>query len=270
MKLFFSEFKANYSQYHFPYQVWLLKEEEDEIDKIYGNGFLPMRNLPQIYYLSRNIRVNLEKFELSSENRRILKKTVGFESDLVPLFEFNYTPEVQKLCKVFSQERFGKGVFSTRGLQTIFKSHIYNYVFEFKHIRSQQLIGFAVCFISGNLLQYAHAFYDLKYLSENLGARMILQAVVWAHKSQKKFAYLGTCYEEKSLYKTEFKGVEFFNGFRWSENLDELKELIREGKEEKDEPEGQEYLLKRKEFLEEFYQGDLLMILNKYGVRVNI
>jgi len=89
----------------------------------------------------------------------------------------------------------------------------------------------------------------------------MLEAIIWAKKSHKKFVYLGTCYEPEALYKTEFKGVEFFNGFRWSNNLDELKTLLTQSSDE--------YLLQREEFLKRFYQGDLQFILNKYGVRVN-
>ncbi|MCL5090744.1 MAG: hypothetical protein M1514_01905, partial [Patescibacteria group bacterium] len=111
MKLFFGEFKPNYKNYYYPYQVWLLKEEGDEIEKIYQNGFLPIRNKPNVYYLSRNVRVNLSEFELSSENRRILKKTEDIESDLLWLHEFSYTAEVQKFCKGYSEKRFGQGVF---------------------------------------------------------------------------------------------------------------------------------------------------------------
>lgn len=260
MKLFFSEFAADYSRYNFPYQIWLLREEGDEVEKIYENGFLPMRSMPGVYYLSRNLRVDLDKFALSSENRRILKKTENFESDLQPMSEFVYTAEVQKFCKDYTDEKLRKGLFPTSAIQEIFTNGIFNYVFVFKEIATQKPIGYAVCFIAGRFLQYAHSFYDLAYLKDNLGARMMLEAVVWAKRSQKKFAYLGTGYEQSAWYKTEFKGIEFFNGFRWSEDLEELKELIKGD---------QDYLLKRKDFVEKFYQGDLTGILSKYGVRVN-
>lgn len=269
MKLFFSEFRPGYLKYHFPYQVWLLKEERDEAEKIYENGFLPIRSLPEVYYLSRNIRVDLSKFEISSENRRILKKTENFESNLIPLSEFTYTAKVQKFCKDYSEQKLGKGLFSAAAIKSIFANKIFNYVFVFKEIGTQKEVGFAVCFISENFLQYGYAFYDLEYFKDNLGARMMLEAILWANKSNKKYAYLGTCYEESALYKTEFKGVEFFNGFRWSEDLNELKELVRWFGVRQLADEG-EYLLKNKEFLEKFYQRDLNMILNKYGVRVNL
>lgn len=267
MKLFFSEFKADYQKYHFPYQIWLLKEERDESEKVYESGFLPIRNLPNVYYLSRNIRINLDEFELSSENRRILKKTEDFESDLIPLSEFAYNFEVQKFCKNYTEQKLGKGLFSTVAIKSVFTNKIFNYVFIFKEITTQKLVGYAVCFISGKLLQYAHAFYDLTYFQENLGARMMLEAVLWAKKSGKKYVYLGTCYEKNALYKTGFKGVEFFNGFKWSNNLDELKTLI--AKREKFGAGEEDYTLKDKKYLESFYEGDLVTVLNKYGVRVN-
>lgn len=263
MKLYFSEHKPDYLKYHFPYQVWLLQEEGDDIQKIYESGFLPIRSMKNVYYLSRSVRVNLDKFELSSENRRILNKTQNIEADLFPLCEFDYNFKVQKFCKDYGGKRFSKGFLTATAIKKIFKGEVYNYVFVFKEISSQEVIGYAVCFNSTDILQYAHCFYDLTYLKENLGARMMLNAVVWAKKSNKKFAYLGTCYEEKALYKTEFKGVEFFNGFKWSENLKELKELVR----------GQnahcEHLLKNKKYLKDYYEGDLPFVLNNYGVRIN-
>lgn len=261
MKLFFSEFKPNYSKYHFPYQVWLLKEDGDKVEEIYERGFLPIRSIPNVYYLARSLRVDLLKFKLSSENRRILRKSADFESDLLPLSEFNYTPQIQKFCKDYMIKKFGRLSIAAAGIRSIFKGGIYNYLFVWKERKSQKEIGYAVCFISSFLTHYAHAFYDLEYFQRSLGARMILEAVMWSKESNKKYIYLGTCYEKNALYKTEFKGIEFFNGFRWSENLEELKELLKDA--------DREYILKDKEYLEKFYQSDLLSILNNYGVRVN-
>lgn len=265
MKLFFSEFKANYGKYHFPYQVWLLKEAKDEPEKIYQNGFLPVRSIPNVYYLARSIRVDLGKFESSSENRRILRKTEDFESDLVPISELDYSPQIQKFCKDYMVKKFGQESMTTAGIKSIFKSGIYNHVFIWKERKTQKEIGYAVSFISSSFVQYAHAFYDLQYFEQSLGSRMMLEAVNWAKESNKKYIYLGTCYNESAFYKTEFKGVEFFNGFRWSDNLEELKELVRDR--EKDRVE-EEYLLKDKNYLEKFYQNDLKSILLKYGIPV--
>lgn len=259
MKLFFSEFKADYQKYHFPYQVWLLKEEGDEENKIYENGFLPIRSLQGVYYLSRSLRIDLAQFEFSSENRRILKKTENFTAEVVPLNQFNYDSEVQKLCRDYAEQRLGKDSFPVPAIRSVFTGQVYNQVFIFKD-QNQKPVGYAVCFTNDQLLQYAHAFYDLKYLNESLGARMMLEAVSWAKDKGCEFAYLGTCYGESALYKTEFSGVEFFNGFGWSRNLEELKALIKR--------ESEEYLLKDKYYLENFHEGDLHKLLSNYGVRV--
>ncbi|PIS14536.1 hypothetical protein COT64_02160 [Candidatus Shapirobacteria bacterium CG09_land_8_20_14_0_10_39_12] len=260
MKLFFSEFKANYEKYHFPYQVWLLKEDGDDENKIYDNGFLPIRSGLNLYYLSRNVRVALEKFEPSSENRRILKKSKNIEERLIPLSGFNYGFTVQKFCKDYSDNKLG-GVFSTQDIRDIFTNNVYSHVFVFEDIETKKTVGYAVCHINDFLLQYACVFYDLGFVNQNLGAGMMLKSVIWAKENRKKYIYLGSCYEEKALYKTEFKGVEFFNGFKWSDNIEELKDLIANSSEN--------YLLKNKQYLESFYEGDLSFLLSKFGIRVN-
>lgn len=263
MKIFFGEFVANYNKYHFPYQVWLLKEEGDLADSIYACGFLPLRYLKNVFYLSRSLRVYLDLFNLSSENKRILNKTTAIEADLTALPDFNYIPQVQKMCKDYAQRKIGESVFSSQGIKNIFTNGPYNYVFVFRNVSDQEEIGYAVCFISNQIVQYAHSFYKVDYIGQNLGARMILEAVNWAKKNQKKYIYLGTCYSKEALYKTEFKGIEFFNGFMWNSNLLELKKLVSGFDEE-------EYLLKNKKYLEEFYENNLDRILSNYGVRVSL
>jgi len=261
VKLFFSEFKASYHKYHFPYQVWLLREGEDSWDEIYNAGFLPMRNIPGVFYLSRNVRVNLANFELSSENRRILNKSESFESRLVPLNEFDYNPKVQKLCKDYANERLG-GIFTSASIKSIFSGKVYSHVFVFNKKENKQEAGYAVVNVTNKIVHYAHSFYDISFLPENLGARMMLEAVVWAKENSRNYVCLGTCYEKSSLYKTEYKGVEFFNGFGWSNNLDELKYLIKR--------ENEQYLIKDQEYLEKFHENDFHRILNNNGVRVKI
>ena len=74
---------------------------------------------------------------------------------------------------------------------------------------------------------YYFSFYDLTKKSLNLGILMMTKAAEFFAAEGFKYLYLGTCYSEKALYKTQFLGVEFFNGHRWSNNLNELKYLIR-------------------------------------------
>ncbi|MBM3208666.1 hypothetical protein FJZ40_00010 [Candidatus Shapirobacteria bacterium] len=247
MKLIFGEYKASYEKYYFPYQVWLLKEDKDSLEEIYNLGFLPIRNLPGVFYLSRSVRVSLEKFSPSSENRRVLRRTSDFNFEFMALDQFGYTSAVQKFCKDYMDKRFGKGQMSVADIKSVFRKGVYNRIFIGK--KGKEEVGYALCLAAENLIQYAHAFYDLKFLSLNLGARMMLQAVMWGKENGKKYAYLGTCYEKSALYKTEFSGVEFFNGFRWSDNLEELKCLV--------ERKSETYLFKDEDFRNKFYSQSL-------------
>ena len=71
-----------------------------------------------------------------------------------------------------------------------------------------------------------------------------------------------TCYSPTALYKTQFAGVEFFNGFRWSNDLAELKFII-----ERDKKELHQHLLETEEYRKEFYGGDLAKIADASGFK---
>ena len=80
-----------------------------------------------------------------------------------------------------------------------------------------------------------------------------------------KHLYLGTCYSDNALYKTQFAGAEFFNGFRWSDDLDELKFII-----QRDKKDLSQHLLETEEFREKFYGGDLEKMTDASGFRVKV
>ena len=76
MKIVFSEYNTNYSTYSYGYGVYAIAESENDIGEIYDKGFLPYSGSGEIenhFYLCRSLRVNLKKFSLSSENKRIQK-----------------------------------------------------------------------------------------------------------------------------------------------------------------------------------------------------
>ena len=83
MKLLFSEARADYAHYIFPYAIWAFPEADEAPGDLFNRGFLPSsRNLDR-FYLCRQVRVNLAKFKPSSENRRVLRKGAGLDMKLV-------------------------------------------------------------------------------------------------------------------------------------------------------------------------------------------
>ena len=94
---------------------------------------------------------------------------------------------------------------------------------------------------------------------------MMTSAVALFAEHGKKHLYLGTCYSDAALYKTQFAGAEFFTGFRWSDNLKELKFLLH-----RDEKDLRQHLLETEAYRDEFYKGDLEKITDASGFQVKV
>ena len=61
-----------------------------------------------------------------------------------------------------------------------------------------------------------------------IGKFMMEHIIHLAKKKNKEFVYLGTCYGEESLYKVrDFKGIEFFDGNSWENDIEKLKLLCK-------------------------------------------
>ena len=82
MKIFKSESFVDYSTYTFNYAIYCIKEDQSEIPEIYNKGFLPYSNNMDLkfetYYFARSLRVDIEYFKESSENRRVAKKIANY------------------------------------------------------------------------------------------------------------------------------------------------------------------------------------------------
>jgi len=266
MKLLFSEYKSDYGHYQFPYAIWAVPEAGETPVDIFDAGFLPSsRNLDR-FYLCRQIRVNVAKFKPSSENRRILRKGAGIEVKLVPRVKYDYTPERRQFFKTYADIKFGKDVMTFERLDALFNSPIISHLLTFTDVEHGGEVGVATLYLEGReLAYYYYAFYDLNYYARNLGMFMMTSAVALFAGRGFKHLYLGTCYSQNALYKTQFAGAEFFNGFRWSDDLDELKFIIR-----RDKKELYQHLLESDEYREEFYGGNLGKITDASAFSVKI
>ena len=266
MKLLFSEQNSDYENYQFPYAVWAIPETGETPADIFNAGFLPSSRDLDRFYLCRQVRVNLAKFNPSTENRRILRKGAGIKMELVPREEFDYTPERRTFFKTYADIKFGKDVMSFERLDALFGAPIISHLLVFTDAATDKEIGVATLYLEGRALAfYYYAFYDLNYYARNLGMFMMTSAVAEFAARGKQHLYLGTCYLESALYKTQFAGAEFFNGFRWSSDLRELKYILR-----RDKKELRQHLLETEAYRDEFYQGDLGKITDASGFQVKV
>lgn len=257
MKLLFSEYKSDYSNYIFPYAIWAVPEAQETPAQIFDRGFLPAsRNLDR-FYMCRQVRIRLQQFNPSSENRRIFRKCDGIECELIPRKDFDYNEDWREFCKNYADIKFGKDVMTYGRLDALFGSKIITHVLLFKDTDLRQEVGLATLYLEDHTMAfYYYAFYNLNYYVRNLGMYMMTSAVNYFGQQHFNYLYLGSCYSRNALYKTQFAGAQFFNGFRWSENLKELKYLI-----ERDKSVISRHLLETEEYLDTFYDSDLKQVL---------
>jgi arginyl-tRNA--protein-N-Asp/Glu arginylyltransferase len=266
MKLLFSESKSDYGHYLYPYVIWAVPEADEAPADLFKAGFLPSaRGLGQ-FYLCRNVRVDLAKFKPSSENRRILRKGEGIALKLVPRAEFDLTPARREFYQNYADARYGKDVMPPARLELVFNSPVATHLLVFTDAASGAELGVVVLYLEApRLALYRYAFYDLNHFNRSLGLFMMTSAAVYFAENQFAHLYLGTCYSERALYKTQFAGAEFFNGFRWSGDLDELKFIIR-----RDQGDAHRHLLETSEYRDEFYPGDLEKITAASAFQVKL
>ena len=253
MKLLFSEAAVDYPHYIFPYAIWAFPEPHETPANLFDQGFLPSSRHLDRFYLCRQVRVDLHKFSPSSEKRRILRKGAGLAARLFPRAEFDYTPARREAYKTYADIKFGKDVMSYARLDALFDARITSHLLLFTDTVSGADVGTVTLYLEpATMAFYYYAFYDLNYFHRNLGMFMMTSAVMLFAERGFRFLYLGSCYRPNALYKTQFAGAAFFNGVRWSPNLDELKYLIRRG--EQQQP---QHLLEVEDYRGSFLGGDL-------------
>lgn len=266
MKLLFSESKPDYNNYVFPYAIWAFPEPGETPAELFNSGFLPSSRELDRFYLCRQVRIALSKFQPSSENRRILRKGEGITHSLLPRAEFDYTGERREFYKNYADIKFGKDIMSYERLDFLFAGRITSHVLIFTDAASGKEIGAVTLYLQpGELAYYYYGFYDLNYYGRNLGMYMMTRAVGLFAEQSFRFLYLGSCYSQNALYKTQFCGAEFFNGFCWSSNLEELKYLIA-----REQKEPREHLLESEEYRQLFYRDEQDSFRKNSGFNVKI
>lgn len=198
---------------------------ENNINTLYHEGYLYTRLDKGAMNQTRSLRVDLSKFKLTSENRRVLKKTEDLELSIVSLPYPKYHWSIGKLAKNFYTTKFGKGIFSANKMKEILtnpKKSNFNRLFIYS-TKENARIGYCVALETNELIHYCYPFYDLNSSSPNLGISMMLRAIMYVKKHGKKYMYLGSFQRPGDTYKLQFAGMEWWDGKVWKNDLIELK-----------------------------------------------
>lgn len=228
MKLLFSEAAPDPTHYVYPYVVWGFLEPGETPADALAAGFLPGSPELDRFYLVRQIRVPLQEWKPSSENRRLLRKTDRWRAELIPRAAFDYSVRRRAAWLTFAEARFGAGAMPGERLDRLMSGAVVTHLLHFTDEPTGAEVGTALLFLEApRVAFYYFAFQTLAPEVRPAGMAMMTQAVEQFAQAGWTYLHLGSCYSEKALYKVQFEPLEFFNGFRWSRNISELKHLIR-------------------------------------------
>ncbi len=210
---------------------------------MYSSGYVFTRIGKGVMHQTRSVRIDLSKFELSSENRRVLRK-IEIEGITNPTAVALPTPEydmtVAKLAKDFYTTKFGPGIMSAQKIKEILtephKSN-FNCILTYSKLASQdqntdkkiasKTLGYSICYASKDILHYSYPFYSLNDSPKEMGMGMMLYAIQYAKSTGMKYIYLGSLQRKSDTYKLQFEGLEWFDGKKWSTDIDSVREFLR-------------------------------------------
>jgi len=229
---------------------------DEHIESLYNQGYFFGRTGRGEMYQTRSLRIDLSKFALSSENRRILRKTesLNLTSHTLPYEQYHWS--IGKLAKDFYDTKFGPGTMSANKVRemmtdpdksnfnTVLVYTLSPYQGEPEGVNSKTnegntkdpsqppllgeecVAGYCIALETKNLTHYSYPFYDLDSELKNLGMGMMLKAILHAQEAHKTHIYLGSFQRPGDVYKLQFSGLEWFDGEQWKTDINELKQCI--------------------------------------------
>lgn len=201
---------------------------ESNIESMYDKGYKFTRLSRGNMQSTKNLRVNLSNFYIFTKNKRIISKYPNLKVEFrsLPLTDYNYT--LGKLAKDFYDTKFGKGVFSTIKIKELLTSNTSNFNSLAVFSLDGKEVGYCIVYKSSNIIHYCYPFYDLSFEASYLGLAMMTKVITEAKDMGLKYVYLGGANASKDTYKLQFKGLEWWNIDKWSNDIEALKEIIKD------------------------------------------
>lgn len=229
-KIFASEHTYSYKNYTFSYAIYAQRINKENIDTIYEQGFLPYTGehkseIPNLYYMARSARINIDNFSLSSENRRINKKFESYVFTIkeYPAKSFIKNKDMINFCLEYFNKRHGPKTMNEERFKRILNYSEETKVIEYINIETKKICAYIIEIQSKNIAHYWFSFYDLSLTYLSFGMWLMINRVTNAKHAKKNYYYLGTVYGDKALYKTNLTAVEYWNGSEWINNINQLK-----------------------------------------------
>lgn len=215
-------------QYLFWKEEKLKDFSSENITNMYENGYVFTRIDKGIMHQTRSLRLNLDKFHISSENRRILKKIDNLEIKKIDLPIDNYDFSIGKMAKDFYEKKFGQKIMSAQKIKEMLTNNDKsNFNLLLQYINTDQMIfGYTICYSNDSIIHYSYPFYNLEQCPKDMGLIMMINTIKSIKESGLKYVYLGSLQRPTDTYKLQFSGLEWFDGKKWQTDLNEAKKII--------------------------------------------
>ncbi|KXK27437.1 MAG: putative arginyl-tRNA--protein transferase [candidate division WS6 bacterium OLB20] len=204
--------------------------DDQAVSSAYDEGYVFIRTSPGAMQKTRSLRVDLAKFTLNSENRRVLRKLPGLsvQSRGLPIPKEEYDWNIHRTGKEFYGKKFNDISFSAARIRYLLTSPEMHFSTLLQYAVDSVTAGYAICYANGDLLHYAYPFYEFENYPANLGMAMMVHAILLSKETGRKYCYLGSVRSVRDLYKLQFSGLSYYDRTGWSSDLDPLKAELRQ------------------------------------------
>ena len=204
---------------------------EANVAEMYNHGYVFTRINKGVMHQTRSVRIDLSKFELSSENRRVLKKV----SDIVlvtkdlPLADYDYKLGMD--AKYFYDTKFKPGIMSAQKVKEMLTDPVKSNFNQLLTYSGSHELGYCIAHANASLIHYSYPFYHIDMAPKDMGLGMMIMAIEWANAQGLKYVYLGSLQRPTDTYKLQFAGLEWFDGGKdgsqtWSNDLEKVKMIL--------------------------------------------
>jgi arginyl-tRNA--protein-N-Asp/Glu arginylyltransferase len=205
----------------------------ENVAGMYDAGYVFTRVDKGVMNKTRSFRVHLADFEMTSENRRILRKGEHLSLAVHPLPYAGYEWRIGKLAKDFYDAH--DAVFTANKVKELLtdstKSN-FNTLLVYTDTRTNTVVGYAICYMDAHTFHYSFPFYKIDAAEPSRGLSMMIKALDYAKSGADsgkgvEYAYLGSLQRPSDSYKLQFKGGEWFTGEKWTKEIEGLKKILK-------------------------------------------
>jgi arginyl-tRNA--protein-N-Asp/Glu arginylyltransferase len=199
-------------------------DEGDDINKLYDQGYVFTRIDKGMMHQTRSVRIDISRFNLTSENRRILRKGENIVMEIIDIPYQDYSWKIGKMAKDFYDKK-ANGAFSANKIKELITTKDnFNTLFKFSDNVSNA--GYAISFKNNEMIHYCYPFYEIEKSIKDMGLIMMNKTINFAKENNYKYVYLGSLQRPSDVYKLQFEGIEWFDGKEWKRDLEEVKKLL--------------------------------------------